>query len=526
MAARTKLTDHHFRRIYERTDDDADTFQLGEEDMGPYFRWVNRCETSRLPSWDARGWKARVLSTNYHDPKELDMMLWLQQGFQGTRVVIGQFNGHGYRVVLGRAILKPTVPPTSDFAALMPPELLGFVRNVSVGTPTVGNLRRNEPNTLASEYPEHIRKDSVANVDTTSAIGNDDTGFLFFQLGQIESANEEQWSKYVAGAAEKDVIWEKSPHVLCVKVKDSGRPTGVYLMPTKHIRSHKFKRQIHIGMKISSGFDGVGGPTWFFNCIDEPNEINPLYELVAAVTKQHVKGPRVVREYVPWYPGELEQQEPESAADVSSPPELMSPGGTKSPEDVKTPEDMESPRHMSSSGDMPSPASVESFEETQTPEERQRARAWVEEMQRLGHMQSPRQMRSSSQMQNPASVESEEIQTPEQRQRARAWVQEMQRLGHMQSPGQMQSPWQMESPAVARSSNNDEIDNRDRDPSRSLFESMNPEDNQEDPDIKQEELDDDMDLDAIQAAADAEQGDVEIKQEEEEEVNLYDVPAK
>jgi hypothetical protein len=307
MAEQTKLTALHFRQIYERSDDNSEKFVLGIQDMNAYNDWVvlHEQQSTKLV-WDEVEWVERILNNDYHNPEQVDALLRLQELPEAGYVVIGEYGLIGYRMKVGRAILNATVPATMDFATLMPPELLGFIRNISVDTPKIGELRRNGSivsltSTLAKEVDDP-RKDSVA------IMGNDDTGFIFFQLGSLEYAIPEQWKRRCQGVSEDDITWTVSPHVVVIKVEDDGQGSGVYILPTTCARKGPFSHELHSGVKIAKTFEGVGGPQWFLSSRGGPDDIEPPFEYVSAILDCDGTGRRVVREYMPLFSDEEDTQ--------------------------------------------------------------------------------------------------------------------------------------------------------------------------------------------------------------------------
>ena len=319
MDDRPQLTAFHFRQIHERSDDDSENYDLEERDMVAYNRWAE-AEEQRLDSvvWNEEIFVFQILETNFHDVLEVDVLLRQLKRFKGVCMVLGEWGGKGYRLKLGRAKLQATVPTKTAFVSRMPPELLGLARDVSIGTPTVGELRRNtsvdvlpEP---AKQQPEDPRKDSIVSTSTSTStaliravthdtIGNDESGFIFFQLGTLEVAQVKEWSRRFQNVPEDQLNWSKTTDVVVIKVEDDGCGSHIYTLPSSNMRTGPIKHKLYSGVKVAKSFSHVGGAYWFITSRGtDDDEMEAPFEYVTAVREPDK---RIVREYVPFSEDEL-----------------------------------------------------------------------------------------------------------------------------------------------------------------------------------------------------------------------------
>ncbi|KAF2826237.1 hypothetical protein CC86DRAFT_26520 [Ophiobolus disseminans] len=312
MPEKPKLTALHFRQIRERSDADGENYVLGPEYMKPYNDWMDLQVRQETLIWNEAGFVELIAITNYHDPQQVDALIWWQSRANGKHVVLGEQSDwgyhmkiRGYRLKIGRAILRATVPSEADFLSLLPPELLGFVRNARMGTPIDSRLRKNTGINLRPELAKVVaedpRKDSVVNPASTTyklTVGNDDTGFVFFQIGALEYATPNEWLRRYDGVSEEDLNWTPSPHVVVIKVESNGQGTGVYWLPTEIARDGPPNPDLHEGVKVADTFRGVGSPFWFKGAEEDIEVIRPPFEYVAAVIERHGTGQRAAREYI------------------------------------------------------------------------------------------------------------------------------------------------------------------------------------------------------------------------------------
>jgi hypothetical protein len=147
MPARSALNALNFRRIYELIDEEAERFALGLEDRDAYHAWYDVHEAATLNPSEST-FEQQILSTNFYNSDDAAALLRLLDREEPVYVPLGTFNGTGFRIKLSRDVLETTVPTSTTFPSILPPEFLGLLRGVNVATPKVGNIRKNSSTNL------------------------------------------------------------------------------------------------------------------------------------------------------------------------------------------------------------------------------------------------------------------------------------------------------------------------------------------------------------------------------------------
>ena len=223
-----KLTAFDFR-IYNRKPESERGLFPTAADLIAYHDWKHSQELAKDLVPTVFDYQQRICTTNYYDPEEVDSLMKLLEHKTAAYVPLGQHSGKGYRLKPSSGILNVTVPTEGSFRTALPHEFLGLVKGVSVRTPKVGGLRNiiSIATSPTQEEAKGHRKDSAISITT---LGNDDTGFVFFQLGALEYADQAQWARRAGRVPACDLTWTATEDVVVVELNDSGKSGDVYVL--------------------------------------------------------------------------------------------------------------------------------------------------------------------------------------------------------------------------------------------------------------------------------------------------------
>lgn len=126
----------------------------------------------------------KICETNYQQDSEVVELTGMLDSPAFNYIGLGIRNGHGYQLAPNPRVLTATREiHWDDIQEIMPPMFLRINKNVRL----VG----------AGEKRKRSRKDNwsgESNVSNTSNGHNDDSGFVFFQLGHLEYCPTEYWN--------------------------------------------------------------------------------------------------------------------------------------------------------------------------------------------------------------------------------------------------------------------------------------------------------------------------------------------
>lgn len=274
------------------------------EDLVAFSCWRHSLDHIKGITPTASDCIARISDTRYNDPMEVDYLMKLLDHPEPVYMLLGEHRGFGYRVKPFPTVLeKRFVPPKtqeSDDRNILPHMYLGLNRTIELPSRD-GTLRR----------------DSILSTGRT----NDDTGFVFFQVGLLEYADYQQWALRKEGLLPANMVWQYTNYVVVVQLNEKSHSEDVWLVcyyrPQVHIvlgkptpnkndeydsldllpsdRTHGKRRP---AARIAKNFRDLGEDT-VIN-IPDPGTDDVLgpFELVPAVLEGQGKDQVIVRQYI------------------------------------------------------------------------------------------------------------------------------------------------------------------------------------------------------------------------------------
>jgi hypothetical protein len=162
----------------------------------------------------------KLCQTDYHQDSEVGELTEMLDSPAFHYIGLGIRNGCGYRLAPNPRVLAATREIHWDDAQeIMPPMFLGINKNVRP--------------VRAGEKRKRSRKDNwsdESNVCSTSDGRNDDSGFLFFQLGHLEYCPAEYWNP---DNPHHD-NWIATGFAVVVKIDSKGHPQDTHILFNFH----------------------------------------------------------------------------------------------------------------------------------------------------------------------------------------------------------------------------------------------------------------------------------------------------
>lgn len=336
----SKLTPFDFRRIERnRPESDDDPYlrearayyYMGKElptesDWIAYSYWKRSQEMAQQLIPEGLNYTFRIFETNFHDPMQVDYLMKLLEHPKPMYMPLGKYKGTLYRLKPNPSTLNSEVIVFEDRTRqVLPYMYLGLNMGVNPKM-TAGGLRLNSGTIPATTEHDvkHVRRDSGA----SPTISNDNTGFVFFQLGILEFADPQQLARAQNSTTPDIMSWARSEYTVVVKISVTGRSQDVYLIKEQYssTQDHAFKRftsffSFHgadpIGwrrgepwpgkrwpvIRIATSIQDLGPDTILkYNESHHGGDIIDFpYSLCAAVLEREVgsDNQRIVRQYVP-----------------------------------------------------------------------------------------------------------------------------------------------------------------------------------------------------------------------------------
>ncbi|CAO2648411.1 Nn.00g076780.m01.CDS01 [Neocucurbitaria sp. VM-36] len=148
----------------------------------------------------------RISDTRFNDPMDVEYTMRLLEHPEPTHIPLGEHRGVGYRLKPCPTTLRATLTPRKNGDVVvctpLPHVFLGLNKTAPSSSHKVGG---------------DSSKDSVLSGDHLSNA----TGFVFFQLGVLEYADYQQWSKRKNGLLPVDMAWEPTHYIVAVQINET-----------------------------------------------------------------------------------------------------------------------------------------------------------------------------------------------------------------------------------------------------------------------------------------------------------------
>jgi hypothetical protein len=220
-----------FQKMRELNDDDsaADAYFASKiktaDDGVAYWSWQwqkkqnQRQKTAaRIPT--AAEYVAKVTNTKYTNDDKVAALTEMLDLPAFPYIGLGNHQGNGFRLAPNPHLLAPT---KEDFDMsqrdILPEIMLGINKNVEP-------LPANEEG--KSTRKENNSDESTESTDSTS--NNDDTGFVFYQLGALEYVSAEAWKPELAASDPNSFYWCDTGYVVVILIDSNGQGKDVYLL--------------------------------------------------------------------------------------------------------------------------------------------------------------------------------------------------------------------------------------------------------------------------------------------------------
>lgn len=230
------LTDADFRRIEQTLQnfvrsqdfDAADRYfatEITNSAQGrAYSRWKlqelsNTRDKMVIPS--AAEYIAKIKDTKYTNDDEVAQLTELLSLPAFPYIGLGVHKGCGFRLAPNPRLLAPTTADSDHEQTqrdVLPHIMLGVNKNV-------------EPLPTDQQKRKRTRKENnsdESNESTDSTSNNDETGFVFYQLGRLEYVSADQWDPTIQDP--NSLFWQDSGYVVVVLIDSNGNGADTYLL--------------------------------------------------------------------------------------------------------------------------------------------------------------------------------------------------------------------------------------------------------------------------------------------------------